>query len=53
MAETYPGGSVLVGNLFLELYFNGGTQLGPPNGGVGGARKQDLGRIHDSAETEC
>ena len=54
MAESYLGGSVPVENLFLELYFNnGGTQLVPPKGGVGGARKQDLERTHDSAETEC
>ena len=53
-AETYPGWSVLVWKLFLELHFFGGTNLvSQKQCGNEGAREQHLGRNHVSAQAEC
>jgi len=49
VVEVYLGGSVPVQNLFLELQLWRYAASVTLISGIEGARKQDLGRIHDSA----
>ena len=51
--EAYLGGSVPVQNLFLELQKWRYAASVTLRSGNEGARKQDLGRKHDSASAEC
>jgi hypothetical protein len=51
--KAYLGGSVPVQNLFLELHFWRYAASVTLKSGIEGARKQDLGRKHDSASAEC
>lgn len=49
VVKAYLGGSVPVQNLFLELHLWRYAASVTLKSGNGGARKQDLGRRHDSA----